>query len=149
VTAATAFAQGNRRTNIVVSGFPLTVASTTVTDFDNGFILFGSTSFTVDLRTNTGGGGFSPRVTTVQVRCGTPCPTTFAQVQWRTAAQPTWQSLNNVAFQTIESRTATFNGTNDPWSRTVEWRHQLLWASTPPVVSRQIAIDFQLVVTAP
>jgi hypothetical protein len=145
----TAEAQGNRRSVLTVSGFPLTLTGTTVADFDNGFVLVGSTSFTVDLTTNAGAGGFSPRLTTVQVRCGAPCPANFAQVQWRTPVQTVWQSLTNAAFQTVEARVATFNGTNDPWSQTVEWRHLLLWASTPPVVSSQVAIDFQLVVSAP
>ncbi len=149
LVASPSGAQGNRRTNVTVSGFPLTVASTTAAAFTAGAVTFGTTSFTVDLRTNSGGGGFSPRVTTVQVRCGAGCPASVAQVQWRRADLGTWNSLSTV-FTTIEARTATFNNpASDPWSRSMEWRYVLLWATTPPSAQRQFSIDFQLVVTAP
>lgn len=141
-------AQGNRRTNVTVAGFPLTVTNTTPADFDAAFVTFGSTSFTVDLRTNVGGGGFSPRVTTVNVRCGAPCPGTVGQLQWRRADLGIWNSLST-AFNTVESRTAAFNGVNDPWTNSMEWRYVLLWATTPPSAQVQFPIDFELVVTAP
>lgn len=146
--AGTLSAQGNRRTNVTISGFPLTVTGTSTTDFDAGFILFGQTSFTVDLRTNSGAGGFSPRSTTVSVRCGTPCPASGGQVEWRRVDLGTWNALTS-AFADIETRIATYNGTDDPWARNVEWRYVLDWATTPPGGPIQIPVDFQLVVAAP
>ncbi|MBX3175399.1 MAG: hypothetical protein KF709_13370 [Gemmatimonadaceae bacterium] len=140
-------AQGLTFTSMSVAGFPLTVTGTTPDNFDSGSILFGNTSFTVNLILNFFG-NFNPRVTTVQVRCGAPCPASVAQVQWRRADLSTWNSLST-AFVTIETRTAYYNGTNDPWSQTLQWRYLLNWATTPPVVSLQFPIDFQLVVTAP
>ena len=141
-------AQGNRRTGVTITGFPRTVTSTTPDDFDAGFVSLGSTTFTVQLRTNAGAGGFSPRVTTVNVRCGAPCPGTAGQLQWRRADLGVWNSLST-AFNTVESRTATFNGINDPWTNSIEWRYVLLWATTPPAAQVQYPIDFELVVTAP
>lgn len=141
-------AQGNRRTVLTVTGFPLTVATTSADDFTTGSISFGSTSFSVDLTTNSGGGGFSPRVTTVNVLCAAGCPGTVAQVQWRRADLGVWNSLTTAPVF-IEARTATFSGTNDPWSRSVEWRYLLVWATTPPAAEVSFPISFELVVTAP
>lgn len=140
--------QGNRRSNVTISGFPLTVVGTSTTDFDAGFILFGQTSFTVDLRTNAGGGGFSPRSTTVSVRCGAPCPASGNQVEWRRVDLAAWNALST-SFADIETRIAAFDGANDPWARNVEWRYTLAWATTPPGGPIQVPVEFQLVVAAP
>lgn len=149
---ATLEAQGNRRTNLTVTGLPLSVATTTTADFDALAVAIGSLSFTVDLTTNSGGGGFSPRSTTVFVRCGTPCPALgtlpVGALEWRRSDLGTWNPLTT-AFVAIENRTATFGGTNDPWSNTVFWRYALAWASTPPTLATAFYLQFQLTVAAP
>lgn len=145
-------AQGNRRTNLTVTGLPLSVATTTTADFDALSVAIGSFSFTVDLTTNSGGAGFSPRSTTVQVRCGTPCPATgtlaVESLQWRRSDLGTWNPLTT-AYVTVENRTATFGGANDPWSNTVFWRYALSWTAHPPTAATAFYLQFQLTVAAP
>lgn len=145
-------AQGNRRTNLTTTGFPITATTTTPVDYDAGFVAIGSTTFTVNLTTNAGAGGFSPRVTTVRVRCGSPCPASgtlpVSGLEWRRADLGAWTPLTT-AFADVEVRTATFNGTNDPWSNSIFWRYALTWAGVPPTAQTQYFIEFQLQVTAP
>ena len=77
-------AQG-RRTDLTVTGLPFTVTQTTPADFDAGFVILGTLTFTVDATSNQP--SFSPRVTTVNVRCFAPCPSTgtlnASRLQWR------------------------------------------------------------------
>jgi hypothetical protein len=145
-------AQGNRRTTLAVTGLPLTATTTMATDFDAGSISLGSVAFTVDLTTNSGGGGFSPRVTTVQLRCGAPCPASgtlaVGSLEWRRADLGTWNALTTT-YVTVESRTATFNGTDDPWGNSVFWRYLLAWTSNPPTAATEWRLEFQLTVSAP
>lgn len=145
-------AQGNR-TRLTLSGFPLSVTSTSPADFDAGAVTLGTTSFTVDLTTNGGGGGFSPRVTTVQVQCRLACPNSgtlpVGSLQWRRADLGTWNTLTT-SFVQVESRTAAYNGTNDPWSNSMVWRYVLSWTGRPPTTTdTQFRISYRLVVTAP
>lgn len=143
-------AQG-RRTVLSVTGLPLTVATTTADDFDALAVSLGSLAFTVDLTTNSGG-GFSPRATTVEVRCGTPCPAsgtlTVGSLEWRRTDLGVWNPLTTT-FATIENRTATFGGTNDPWGNTVHWRYALTWTANPPTAATAFYLEFQLTVAAP
>lgn len=150
--APLASAQGNRRTNVTTTGFPLTAPSTSPADFDAGFVDIGSTTFTVDLRTNAGAGGFSPRVTTINVQCAAPCPASgtaaLSGLQWRRADLGVWNTLTT-AYVQVESRTATFNGANDPWQNTLMWRYLLSWTGTPPASATDFYVRLELVVTAP
>jgi len=145
-------AQGNRRTEMTIAGFPLTSTSATPTEYDAGSVTLGSTTISVNLTTNSGAGGFSPRVTTVSVRCNTPCPATgtlaAAGLQWRRSDLGTWNAISTV-FNLVETRTATFNGTNDPWSNTIFWRYVLTWTGVPPTAATSYYIQFQLQVSAP
>lgn len=145
-------AQGSRRTNITTTGFPLATPSTSPADFDAGFVAIGSTTFTVDLRTNTGLGGFSPRVTTVNVQCAAPCPASgtaaLSGLQWRRADLGAWIPLTT-AYVQVESRIATFAGANDPWQNTLFWRYVLWWTGTPPAAATEFYVRLELVVTAP
>lgn len=146
--AAVAQAQGNRRTVLAITGLPLSATSTSPNDFDAGSVSVGSHAFSVDLTTNTGGAGFSPRQTTVNVRCAAGCPADVTNLQWRRNDLGTWNTLTTT-FAQVETRTATFNGTNDPWNNTLFWRYLLNWTSSPPAAAVTFLIEFQLVVTAP
>lgn len=143
--------QGQRRTEITLSGFPISNVSTAPADFDAGFVLLGSTSWTVDLTRNQGAGGFSPRVTTVNVVCAAPCPASgtlpVGSLEWRRADLGVWNPLSTTPTL-VETRTATFNGTNDPWTNSVQWRYALSWTGTPPSAAT-FNVAFELVVTAP
>lgn len=146
-------AQGQRRTELSVAGFPLSVTQTTVADYDAGSVALGTTTFTVDLTRNAGAGGFSPRRTTVNVRCASPCPTSGtlagSGLQWRLLSSGSFTPLTT-AFALVESRVAFFNGANDPWSNSIVWRYALDWATTAPTtVDAVFTIEFELVVTAP
>jgi hypothetical protein len=150
--APTLEAQGRRLTELTLTGFPLTTTTTTVADFDAGFVSIGTTNFTVDLTRNTGGGGFSPRLTTVRVLCALPCPASGTlppgALQWRRADLGAWNAIGTTGAL-VESRTAAFDGVNDPWGNAVEWRYALTWTGTPPTTATQFNIAFELVVTAP
>lgn len=141
-------AQGNRRTALTVTGLPLSLTATSTTDFDAGSVNVGTVNFNVNLTTNTGGGGFSPRVTTVQVRCGATCTGAFNRLQWRRNDLGVWNTLSTT-FVTIETRTATFNGANDPWANSIIFRHLLAYATDAPSGPTAYTLQFQLVVTAP
>lgn len=141
-------AQGNRRTVLTVSGLPLTLSATSTTDFDAGSVTVGTVNFNVNLTTNSGGGGFSPRVTTVQMRCAVTCTGAFNRLQWRRNDLGVWNTLTT-SYVVIETRTATFNGTNDPWANSVIFRRLLTYATDAPSGPSQFRLQFQLVVTAP
>jgi hypothetical protein len=139
------------QTTLTVAGWPLTVTSTSGSDFEAGFISLGSTTFTVNatsnffnLRTN--------RTTTVQVQCLAACPRSgtlaLAGLQWRRADQATWTTLT-AAFVTVEQRSLVYNGTNDPWGNTIFWRYLLSWTANPPTAATQFRIQFRMNVTAP
>lgn len=138
-------------TSMSISGFPLTNTGPALLDFEAGSVALGATDFTVNLILNFFG-SFSPRVTSVAVRCATPCPASGAasvsRLQWRRSDLAGWNVLTT-SFVNIETRTATFNGTNDPWSNTLFWRYLLSYTGTPPTAATQFNIEFQLTVTAP
>ncbi|HRQ78083.1 MAG TPA: hypothetical protein PLY94_05740 [Gemmatimonadaceae bacterium] len=150
--SATLQAQGNRRTQMTVTGFSLTASGTTVADFDAGAITLGSTNFNVNLTTNSGAGGFSPRRTRVSVRCLTPCPNSgsapLAGLQWRRADLAAWNTLTT-SFVLVEERVAAYNGANDPWQNSMAWRYQLSYTGTPERPVTRFRIQYQLQVTAP
>lgn len=140
---------GGRRTFLTITGLPLTVAGTTAAQFEAGSVTLGAFTFTVDLTANNP--NFSPRATTVQIRCFAPCPTSGAlsptALQWRRGDLATWNTLT-ATFVTVEQRTATFNGANDPWSNTIALRYLLDWATAAPTTG-EMRIQMQLTVTAP
>jgi hypothetical protein len=137
----------NRRTVLTVTGLPLTVTGTTVADFDAGSVSVGTMNFSVDLTTNAGG-AFPTRVTAVQVRCGATCTGNFGRLQWRRNDLGVWNTLTTT-YATIETRTATFNGVNDPWNNSILFRYQLAYATDAPSAATQYTLQIQLVVTAP
>lgn len=145
-----AHAQGGRRTVLFITGFPFTVAGTTPADFDAGSITLGTITFQVDATANNP--NFSPRATTVSVRCFAPCPSTgtlaATGLQWRRGDLGTWNALTT-AFSLVELRNVVFGGANDPWSNTIQFRRTLAWATTPPAPATQYRVELQLVVAAP
>lgn len=150
---ALAAAQGNKRTTLTTTGFPLSATTNTTTDFDAGSTTIGNTTFTVNLTTNSGQGGFSPRVTTVNVRCNTPCPasgTAAATLEFRNVTTSgAWTGLTTT-FQQIDSRTVAYgNAAQEPYTVTVGWRYGLTWTGNPPAAATAFYIQFELVVTAP
>ena len=151
VVATTARDAGaQRRTSLTISGWPLTATSTSATDFEAGFVLLGTTSFTVDAVSNMP--AFTLRSTTVSVQCVPVCPRAgtlpLAGVQWRRNDQATWTTLTT-AYVPIETRTLSFGGVNDPWSQTVQWRYALDWATNGPTAATQFRLRFRLTVAAP
>lgn len=145
----TASAQWN--TVLTVTGWPLTVTSTTGNDFEAGFVSLGTTSFNVDATSNLFN-WFNTRVTSVEVQCVAACPRTgtlsATGIQWRRDDQATWTNLTT-AYVEVEERTVQYNGTNDPWSRTMQWRYLLSWTAHPPTAASQFRVRFRLVVSAP
>lgn len=139
-----------QQTRMNITGWPITRTTTTGADFEAGAIALGSTSVTVDARTN--GPPLSPRTTTVAVSCVPACPRTgtlsLAGLQWRRDDQVGWTTLTTTDV-VVEQRQVFFNGANDPWTRTIEWRYVLNWLTNPPTAATQFRIRFRLTVTAP
>ena len=150
VVPVEAYAQGGRRTFLYVTGLPFTVTGTTPAMFDAGAVILGTVTFTVDATANTP--AFSPRATTVNVRCFAPCPATgtlaSAGLQWRRGDLSAWNPLTTT-FNLVELRNLVYNGVNDPWSNTIQFRYALAWATTPPTPATQFQVELQLVVAAP
>lgn len=132
---------------LTIAGLPLTKPSTPVTDFDAGSAIYGAMSFEVDVRSNG-----PQKVTTVSVRCATPCPATgtlsLARVQFLSNTDSDWRQLTT-SYQAVQSRNATRNVLNDPWSGTITWRYLLDWVATPPTAASRFNLQFQLTVAAP
>jgi hypothetical protein len=151
VVPAVAGAQGGRRTSLTMTGWPLTLASTSGNDFEAGFVMLGSTTFTVDATSNSGS-QFPNRSTTVEVQCAGGCPESgslsVGDVQWRRADQVAWTSLTT-NFVAIEQRDLVFDGVNDPWGQSMQWRYLLSWTGSPPTAASQFRVRFRLLVTAP
>ena len=142
-------AQG-RRTLFTVTGVPFTVTGTTPADFDAGFIILGTLAFTIDATANQP--FFSPRLTSVNVRCFAPCPSTGALpgtgIQWRRGDLGTWNDLTTT-LALVETRTLVYGGANDPWSNTIQFRYVLNWATTPPTAATQFMLELQMTVDPP
>lgn len=133
------------RTALTTSGLPLLVTGTTGADIEAGFVLLGSSTFVVEGEGRTRD---FPRTTTVEIRCGLPCPATgtaLNALQWRRDDQVTWTSLAST-FTTVESSGMAAPGS---WGRTIFWRYVLDWTASPPSANTQFLIDFQLVVSSP
>ncbi len=139
-----------RRTVLTVTGFPFTVTGTTPADFDAGAVTLGTITFRVDATSNRP--AFSPRATTVNVRCFAPCPASgtipATGLQWRRGDLGTWNALTTT-FSMVELRNVVFNGANDPWTNTIQFRYALAWATSPPRPATQFRVELQLVVAAP
>lgn len=143
-------AQGGRHTTLTITGFPLSVVSTDGAVFEAGAVPLGSTSFTVAATRNQP--NFSPRVTTVQIQCSGACPRSgtlaLSGLQWRRDDQATWTTLT-ATYTTVETRTLTVGGANDPWGRTLLWRYLLDWTANPPTPTTQYFVRLQLLVAQP
>lgn len=144
-----ALAQWN--TVLTLGGWPLTVTNTTGNDFEAGFVSLGSTTINVNGTSNLLS-LFTNRETTVQVQCVAACPRsgtlTASGIQWRRDDQATWTDLTT-GYVDVEQRVLTYNGTNDPWQRTMHWRYVLSWTAHPPTAASQFRVRFRLVVAAP
>ena len=140
----------NWQTVLTLNGWPLTV-TTSVTDFQAGSVALGSTTISVDATTNNND-RFPVRVTTIRVQCVAACPrsgtSTATGLQWRRDDQAAWSDLTTT-YVDVETRTVTFNGTNDPWSRIMFWRYLVTWTGNPPATATEYRIMFQMVVAAP
>lgn len=140
-----------RRTALTVTGLPVTVSNISASDFEAGSRVLGSLTFTVDATSNNP--AFSPRLTTVNVRCFAPCPTTgtlaATGLQWRRGDLAAWNALTTTQTL-VETRTVTFGGTNDPWTNSIQFRYLLDWATTAPTTApTTFQVEVQLTVAAP
>lgn len=142
--------QAQWNTSLTIAGWPLTATTTDGAAFEAGGVLLGTTTFTVDATSNFI--FFPNRATTVEVRCVPACPRSgtlpLSGVQWRRNDQAAWTTLTTT-FVTVESRTLTFNGANDPWSQSMHWRYALSWTANPPTAASQFRIEYRLTVAAP
>jgi hypothetical protein len=139
-----------QQTSLTLAGFPLTTTSTTGGDYEAGAVSIGSTTFTVNATSNFP--TLSPRTTTVYVTCRAACPRSgtlsINGLQWKRADQVAWTTITT-GYVVVESRSVTFNGANDPWTQTVQWRYLLNWTTTAPTAASSFYIRFRLEVAAP
>ncbi len=82
--------------------------------------------------------GNPTRVTTVSIRCQTPCPSSGSKpvsgLQWRRADQSGWNTLTT-SDVVIESRTVRPSqgpAGNNPWSNSLYWQLITGWTTDPP-----------------
>ena len=137
-----------QRTRIQLTGFPITFTAPTGADFDAGFIQAATAgTFTVEARQ-----GPETRTTIVSIRCSAPCPSTgtkaLSTLQWRRSDLGTWNTLTTTDTQ-VEQRVIVPNGSNDPWTNSIQWRFLLSWMGDPPSATANFNIIFTLTVTVP
>ncbi len=131
IVAVPAHAQ---RMALTVTGFPVVFPTPTAADLDAGFINSATAStFTVQVLS-----GNPTRVTTVSIRCQTPCPASgtkpVSALQWRRADQSGWNTLTT-SDVVIESRTVQpprGPAGNNPWSNSLYWQMMTGWTTDPP-----------------
>jgi hypothetical protein len=127
--AGTAAAQ--KLTLTLNSGAPVAFPSPTPVDYDNTYVYATAPiAYTVDL--NSGPPGVN-RTTIVSIRAGSAVmggSKPIGDMEFRAATGP-WTALTT-ANQTVESRPIVRNGTNDPWSSTIEFRVKLGWTTDAP-----------------
>jgi len=149
LTALAPRAAAAQTIRLTLNGWPLTAPATDGAAFEAGFVLIGTTSFTVDVTVP----GLR-RATTVQVECRGGCPQNgggnlpLTGLQWRRADQSGWTTLTE-DYVDIETRNVNFLLENDPWSQTMYWRYLLDWTANPPSPNSTFRIRFRLLVTAP
>ena len=118
---ATARAQAVR-TDLTVTGFPITLAAPTGSDYLSGSIVSSPVTFTVDA---TNGPAMTSRTAAVSIRCSLPCPTsgtkTLASLQWRRGDLGTWNQITT-SDVLVEQRSMVINLSNDPWANTILFR---------------------------
>lgn len=139
-------------TTVTVSGFPVTFPPVTAADLDAGILSSSTpTSFTVEIT----GGQPVARTTIVTLRCQAPCPVTgskpAAQLQWRRADLPFWQTLSTTDVEVerrVVERRLPLPQSNNPWSATLYWQTLLDWSTDSPGI-HTFDIVLTLTVTAP
>lgn len=137
IGSANSLAQ-NQVTTLAVSSSNVLFAVPTVEDYANGFVQAAqgvtfsvSTAGASQLRTAT----ISIRATTTGLGSGKA----VADVQWRRADLPDWNSLT-ISNTEVERRQMTLNG-NDQWTNTIFFRVVVRWQRDAPAT---YTADFQI-----
>ena len=119
-------------TTLLLSGNVITFPAPTATDYVNGYVYSTGVLFTVDATSSSG----QANVTTVVIKSTSANlgnGKVLADLQWRRSDLATWNTIT-LANVTVESRSQTFNGANDPWSNTIFFRMKLTWTTDAPAV---------------
>jgi hypothetical protein len=128
--ASRSAAQGNPRTDLIVTGGTITFPAPTANDYVAGFV--NSTSgvtFTADA-TN----GNQSHTTAILIRATSASlggGKVIGDLQWRRSDLTTWTSITLTDAQ-VEQRVQVRNGLNDPWSNTIFFRLLLDWTTDAP-----------------
>ena len=140
-----------QRTQLQVSGFPVTFLAPTAAELTSGTVTSATaTTFTVNAQTGT----TAQRTATVSIRCQAPCPAsgtkTAGELRWRRADLAAWNTLST-SDVIIETR-AMFRGqplpaSNDPWSNSLYWQFVVDWSDIPGTTTYNIVMT--LTVTVP
>ena len=109
----------------------ITFPAPTATDYINGYVNSATgVKFTVDA-TSSGGG---PVVTTIAIRSTSANlggGKILSDLRWRRSDLVAWNQITT-GDVTVEARTQTFNGANDPWNNTIFFRMILTWTTDAP-----------------
>ena len=128
VTASTLRAQ---TVSLTLANNAITFAAPTAADYNAGWINSGSgVTFTVN-ETATGGGTVTTKIVVRSTSANLGGGKVIGDLQWRRSDLSTWNAITTTDV-TVESRTVTFNGTNDPWSNTIFFRLLLDWTKDAP-----------------
>ena len=136
ISALGALPASAQRTQLTVTGFPVSFPAATPADLTAGTLASATvTTFTVEAL----GGQPNARLTVVSIRCEAPCPAVGskspASVRWRRADLGTWNALttNDVQIESrIITRSLALPASNNPWSNSLYWQALVGWTTDPP-----------------
>jgi hypothetical protein len=120
-------------TTLTLSNNVITFPAPTAADYVAGFVN-STTGVTFTVNATSSGGGSS--TTLIQIRSTSANlggAKLLPDLKWRRSDLATWNSITT-GDVTVESRSQTFNGLNDPWSNTIFFRMMLTWTADAPAV---------------
>ena len=117
-------------TTLTLGGNIITFPAPTATDYINGYVYSSGVLFTVDATSSSG----QANTTTIAIKSTSANlgnGKVLTDLEWRRSDLATWNTIT-LANVNVESRTQTYNGTNDPWSNTIFFRMKLTWTTDAP-----------------
>jgi hypothetical protein len=118
-------------TTLTLANNTITFPAPTAADYVNGYV--NSTTgvmFTVDA-TSSGGGSQTTTIAIRSTSANLGGGKVLADLRWRRSDLVAWNPIT-VGDVTVEARSQTFNGLNDPWSNTIFFRMLLNWTTDAP-----------------
>jgi hypothetical protein len=109
----------------------ITFPAPTAADYVNGYV--NSTTgvqFTVDA-TSSGGGSVTTTIAIRSTSASLGNGKALIDLKWRRSDLVAWNTITTGDVP-VETRSQTYNGTNDPWNNTIFFRMVLTWTTDAP-----------------